>query len=90
MREDLCRASIQTEVKKMNGKLILAVLMTIAIVDLVGSIIYFRTGFGKRFYHDFMGCHLPEDNVWFDGCSFRSKCKHCGKDIMQDSQGNWF
>lgn len=26
----------------------------------------------------------------YDGCSFTSKCKHCGKDIMQDSQGNWF
>ena len=26
----------------------------------------------------------------FDGCSFHSTCSICGKEVMQDSQGNWF
>lgn len=52
---------------------------------------YFKFGFGKRFYHDIMGWHTPGNNPkTFTGCSFRAKCKHCGHDILQDSQGNWF
>ena len=30
-----------------------------------------------------------EENT-FDGCSKHNHCKYCGKEIMQDSQGNWF
>lgn len=26
----------------------------------------------------------------FDGCSIHSVCSKCGKEVMQDSQGNWF
>ncbi len=26
----------------------------------------------------------------FDGCSQHATCSWCGKDVMQDSQGNWF
>ena len=26
----------------------------------------------------------------FDGCSVHSICSKCGKEVMQDSQGNWF
>ena len=26
----------------------------------------------------------------FDGCSIHAQCSWCGKDVMQDSQGNWF
>jgi len=26
----------------------------------------------------------------FDGCSFKSTCSRCGKEVMMDSQGNWF
>ena len=45
----------------------------------------------RRFYHDLMGWHLPADEPQgFDGCSFHAHCKFCGKEIMQDSQGNWF
>lgn len=36
------------------------------------------------------GWHKPKDSVTFDGCNFLSVCKYCGKEIMQDSQGNWF
>ena len=26
----------------------------------------------------------------FDGCSVHATCSKCGKEVMQDSQGNWF
>ena len=26
----------------------------------------------------------------FDGATFHSTCSICGKEVMQDSQGNWF
>ena len=44
----------------------------------------------KSFYHNSLGWHIPNDELGFDGCSLRSTCKLCGKEIMQDSQGNCF
>lgn len=44
-----------------------------------------------KFFDKYLGWHSPSIGVSsFDGCSFHSKCKYCGKDIMQDSQGGWF
>ena len=39
-----------------------------------------------------LGWHEPDGDSeqWFDGASYRARCRHCGADIMQDSQGNWF
>ena len=35
--------------------------------------------------------HTPKVGIGsFNGCSFASICKRCGKRILQDSQGNWF
>lgn len=42
------------------------------------------------FCHDILGWHKPDDTHEFDGCSEHSHCRFCGKEIMQDSQGNWF
>lgn len=55
-------------------------------------ILYFKKGWFKRLYHDILGWHYPDDSeeCHFDGCSLHSVCKHCGENIMQDSQGNWF
>lgn len=46
----------------------------------------------KKFFHDVLGWHSPDYTigVWGDGCNFYAKCKHCGENIMIDSQGNWF
>lgn len=45
-----------------------------------------------HFCHNALGWHKPDKNMEekFDGCSWHSLCKYCGKDIMKDSQGNWF
>lgn len=56
----------------------------------VPAILYFKCGRFKKFYHNFMGWCRPDETRSFDGLSAHSQCKYCGKDIMQDSQGNWF
>lgn len=45
--------------------------------------------FWERF-REFMGWHNPVGISGFDGCSFESKCKLCGKKLLMDSRGNWF
>ena len=66
---------------------ILLVTMTLF---LIGIIPYKAKGWGKWLYHDILGWHEPSDILSFDGCSLSAHCKHCGKSIKQDSQGNWF
>jgi hypothetical protein len=57
----------------------------------IGAALYFACGFLKFFYHDFLHWHRPDDSPeWSDGCSVHCVCKYCQKEIMQDSQGNWF
>ncbi len=34
--------------------------------------------------------HAPDDSMTLAGINLKSVCKYCGKEIMQDSQGNWF
>ena len=45
---------------------------------------------GAWLFHDIMSWHYPDDSSSFDGCSVHSRCRYCKKEIMQDSQGNWF
>ena len=46
----------------------------------------------KKLCHDILGWHDPDPNEerWSDGCSDHCHCRYCGKEIMMDSQGNWF
>lgn len=61
-------------------------------VFMTGALGYFLFGLFKKLYHDLLHWHLPEDNgeQWSDGCNQHAICKYCGKEIMMDSQGNWF
>lgn len=45
--------------------------------------------FRKRIGHDLLGWH-DCDATGFDGASATGTCKYCGKECLQDSQGNWF
>ena len=38
----------------------------------------------------YMGWHLAPKEQGFDGCSANGTCPRCGKEVMQDGQGNWF
>jgi hypothetical protein len=76
-------------------KIVLAIsiaLFVLIALFLVLSIFYLKLGWFKRLYHDLLGWHEPDKSAGetFDGCSVHAKCKYCGEDIMQDSQGNWF
>lgn len=73
---------------------ILIVIVIIIFLHLLGGAVYLLTG-GKvfvRMYHDVMGWHLPDysKGITRDSVNTCAVCKHCGKEIMQDSQGNWF
>lgn len=54
--------------------------------------LYCKFGIFKKFYHDLLWWHEPDDEaeMEFDGLNLITKCKYCGEEIMQDSQGNWF
>ena len=71
-------------------KSILILIFCLTTFQIVLSIFYFKFGWFKWYYHDLLQWHVPNDEQGFDGCSFTSTCKHCGEEIMQDSQGNWF
>ena len=76
----------------MNKGLIFVVcFFTLLIILFVPPILYFKKGWFRRWFHDVMHWHQPDDLPrWSGGCSPQAKSKWCGKDIMQDSQGNWF
>ena len=42
------------------------------------------------YFCESMGWHKAPISQGFDGCSMNGKCPACGKEVMQDSQGNWF
>ena len=72
---------------------ILEIIAIIIAIMLVGGIIYMISNgrIFNWFYHDVLEWHMPNDELQeFDGCSIHTHCKFCGKEIMQDSQGNWF
>lgn len=72
-------------------KIFLFVILATLLIFLAPSSLYLRYGLYKRFYHDILEWHRPcDEQKTFDGISFYSRCKYCGKNIMQDSQGNWF
>jgi hypothetical protein len=57
----------------------------------IGPLLYFKFSILKFYYHDLFKWHLPDKSPQhYDGCSMHAKCRHCGREIMQDSQGNWF
>jgi hypothetical protein len=43
-----------------------------------------------KWFCDHMGWHLAPKRQRFDGCSFGGECSRCGREVLQDSQGNWF
>ena len=71
--------------------IVMLVAVIVVLVSFCGtSTLYIKKGCFKDFYHDALGWCQPDGLVWGDGCSMHSKCKHCGREIVQDSQGNWF
>jgi len=57
-------------------------LLAILVYDLVA---------GTHYSCDILGWHNGRAGIQrFDGCSIHAACSKCGKEVMQDSKGNWF
>ena len=73
---------------------ILEIIVIVIAIIVIGGIIYLISKglIFNWFYHNILEWHLPDDDKpqEFDGYSFHAHCKFCNKEIMQDSQGNWF
>ena len=72
---------------------ILVIFIIIMTAVWTGGAIYLISGgrIFNRFYHNILNWHLPDDEPQeFDGCNIHTHCKYCGKEIIQDSQGNWY
>ena len=76
----------------MTSEFFVGGILAFCILFLICSSMYFKFGWFKRFFHDAMGWHTPDKNkeMTCDVVNVYAICKHCGKEIMQDSQGNWF
>lgn len=47
--------------------------------------------FGTSYSCDVFGWHNGSGGAkYHDGCSFHARCSKCGREVMLDSQGNWF
>lgn len=59
---------------------------------MVWSVIFYQIfGWGKKFFHDMLGWHMPtKKETRIEGYTETSVCRHCGKRIMKSLQGNWF
>lgn len=76
-----------------NIKILLSIIIGITTLTfLICALLYLKYGMFKSIYHDKLKWHKPrnENTTEFDGCNFHNTCKYCGKEIIQDSQGNWF
>lgn len=70
------------------------ILISLAVIAwLCGVICALTDGevFGKAF-HKMLGWHWPdlEEPIEIQGTIITAHCKFCGKEIQQDSQGNWY
>lgn len=69
---------------------IFVVVCAVFVILYVASLLYFKKGLFKSWFHNVLEWHIPSNEISFDGTSFESRCKYCKKHILQDSQGNWF
>lgn len=74
----------------MKVKIIIACFAAFLVAWYVPPVLYFKNGWFKKYFHGILGWHIPDEKPLFDGVNKHAICKYCHKDIMQDSQGNWF
>ena len=67
-----------------------SILNGVLILFLVLAILYLVIGWNRWLFHNLLGWHKPTKKKTFNGIAIISKCRYCGKEIAQDSQGNWF
>ena len=67
-----------------------SILGGVLVLFLVLAILYLAIGWNRWLFHNLLGWHKSIKEKTFKGINITSKCKYCGKEITQDSQGNWF
>jgi hypothetical protein len=72
--------------------IVLSIFLVLGLAILIGIPLYEKLGLFKWFYHDMLHWHEPDQNkeMSWHGINLHATCKYCGKEIIQDSQGNWF
>lgn len=80
-----CYQAVENEMEFLPGLLILMVM----------AVPYLLMGYdkvtGSALACKYFGWHNGNSgDKSFDGCSVHAVCDKCGKEVMQDSQGNWF
>lgn len=61
--------------------LVIVILLALIFIDQFSS---------NKFFCNTMGWHKSPSEITNDGSSNNGKCPRCGKDVLQDSQGDWF
>lgn len=72
------------------NEIIIYIFLTIIVVFNICALMYIKFGWFKSFYHNIIGWHKPLEKQYMTGTNIISTCEYCGKEIMKDSQGNWF
>lgn len=67
----------------------LAVIIVVTLIAVTSLLAYQHLGWFKFTYHDVFKLHQPDDEFTWSGLHTRSKCIHCGKDIVKDDYGRW-
>lgn len=69
------------------------IIFSITILVLISSmfvLMFIDSRSKNKWFCEKFGWHKAPDKVGFDGCSMNGKCSRCGKDVLQDSNGDWF
>ena len=70
----------------------IGIFFLVVMIGIILSALFNKYFEDKSFCYQ-MGWHWVDYNKatqWFDGCSAHNICARCGREVMQDSQGNWF
>jgi len=70
--------------------IILIIIASLMFILWFCGILYIYFDLFGWFYHDILEWHKPDNSLYLGGINLKSKCKYCNKEIIQDSQGNWF
>ena len=72
-----------------GGTIVIGLLLLVFVTPFV--LCAYDLKFGTAYSCRTWGWHNGKDGAQsFDGCSVHASCSKCGKEVMQDSQGNWF
>ena len=75
-----------------NSELVIFAIVSLIALSMIGLLLLniISNFSNSTWYCTKMHWHKRPKSIAFDGCSMNGKCPRCGKEVMCDSQGNWF